>query len=349
MTDRPKDSKAESSYTKKLLDLVERANRAFVPGLLNRDNMWGMEAREWREDYEKLSECARSADHLQAEEDGTECKTVVQQVREAIQGLEDDPRRKCTNPPRPPWSHQLAALLHRLEQIPGVGVGGDAGAKDCESVAEREAWFVVNRHGHRYLMMDEQTAREYAEIWNRAANRGNDSPHTVERYVRATESGSVGQDDGGPHEVWVSVHEETCEAVALQRSRLERLHKCHPVRYIRHDQCATGMDIEIRDLHEKVLALVQPTECRSVTASIRVLGSKPVPEGLERTVVIMEAAPHDVGEFFMGCSDGPVTLLLGATEQESVSLDLDPLRSIVSELQDFYDQRRPPVGDVQRM
>lgn len=37
-----------------LLDLVDRANRVFLPGLLNRDNMWGMEAREWRGDYEKL-------------------------------------------------------------------------------------------------------------------------------------------------------------------------------------------------------------------------------------------------------------------------------------------------------
>ena len=37
-----------------------------------------------------------------------------------------------------------------------------------------------------------------------------------------------------------------------------------------------------------------------------------------------------------------------ATEQESVSLDLDPLRSIVSELQDFYDSHAPKPTRILR-
>ena len=37
-----------------LLDLIERANKAFVPGLLNNESMWGMEAREWRADFDKM-------------------------------------------------------------------------------------------------------------------------------------------------------------------------------------------------------------------------------------------------------------------------------------------------------
>lgn len=37
-------------------NLNERANRVFVPGLLERDNMWGLEAREWRDDFKALLE-----------------------------------------------------------------------------------------------------------------------------------------------------------------------------------------------------------------------------------------------------------------------------------------------------
>jgi hypothetical protein len=37
-------------------DLNQRALRAFVPGLVSRDNMWGLEAREWRDDFKALLE-----------------------------------------------------------------------------------------------------------------------------------------------------------------------------------------------------------------------------------------------------------------------------------------------------
>jgi hypothetical protein len=37
-------------------DLNQRALQAFVPGLVSRDNMWGLEAREWRDDFKALLE-----------------------------------------------------------------------------------------------------------------------------------------------------------------------------------------------------------------------------------------------------------------------------------------------------
>jgi hypothetical protein len=48
-----------------------------------------------------------------------ECRSVADQIREAIASLDDDPRRKGTRPPRIPWSVQLAGLLTKLEGIAG--------------------------------------------------------------------------------------------------------------------------------------------------------------------------------------------------------------------------------------
>jgi len=62
---------------------------------------------------------------------------------------------------------------------------------DCGSVAPDEVWLLVNRYGGALIVPDEQTARDTAERWNTPESMLDDGPHTVHRYVRATESGSV--------------------------------------------------------------------------------------------------------------------------------------------------------------